>query len=133
MASFELTGRLVEKYNEQKVTDSFRKREFVVETRENRNDRDFIESIKFQVIQDKCSLLDNVNLNEDVKVTFNIRGRRYDKDGKTSYFTNLEAWRIESLNKGNTASAQQSQPASAPAVQEEQVANTSAPDDDLPF
>jgi len=133
MASFELTGRLVEKYNEQKVTDSFRKREFVVETRETRNDRDFIESIKFQVIQDKCSLLDNVNLNEDVKVTFNIRGRRYDKDGKTSYFTNLEAWRIESLNKGNTVPAQQAQPASAPAVQEEQVAGTAAPDDDLPF
>ncbi|MCG3164555.1 MAG: hypothetical protein POELPBGB_00309 [Bacteroidia bacterium] len=128
MASYELTGRLVEKYNEQKVTDSFRKREFVVETRENRNDRDFIESIKFQLIQDKCALLDNLNLNEDVKVTFNIRGRRYDKDGKVSYFTNLEAWRIESLNKGNSAPAQQ--PSSQPM---EQVANTSAPDDDLPF
>lgn len=133
MASYELTGRLVEKYNEQKVTDSFRKREFVVETRESKNDREFIESIKFQVIQDKCALLDNVNLNEDVKVTFNLRGRRYEKDGKVSYFTNLEAWRIDSLSKGNSA------PASAPVEQQssqpvEQVANTAAaPDDDLPF
>lgn len=128
MASYELTGRLVEKYNEQKVTDSFRKREFVVETREAKNDREFIESIKFQLTQDKCALLDNVNLNEDVKVTFNLRGRRYEKDGKVSYFTNLEAWRVESLNKGNSAPAQQqsSQPM-------EQVATTAAPDDDLPF
>ncbi len=131
MASYELTGRLVEKYNEQKVTDSFRKREFVVETREARNDREFIESIKFQLIQDKCALLDNVNLNEDVKVTFNIRGRRYDKDGKVSYFTNLEAWRIESLNKGNTAPAQQ--PAQSEPVSAEPVANAAAADDDLPF
>lgn len=130
MASYELTGRLVEKYNEQKVTDSFRKREFVVETRETKNDREFIESIKFQVIQDKCALLDNVNLNEDVKVTFNVRGRRYEKDGKVSYFTNLEAWRVDSLSKGNSAPAPAQQQSSQPM---EQVASTSAPDDDLPF
>ena len=131
MASYELTGRLVEKYNEQKVTDSFRKREFVVETRESKNDREFIESIKFQVIQDTCALLDNVNLNEDVKVTFNLRGRRYEKDGKVSYFTNLEAWRVDSLSKGNSAPAAPAQQQSSQPM--EQVANTSAPDDDLPF
>lgn len=131
MASYELTGRLVEKYNEQKVTDSFRKREFVVETRESKNDREFIESIKFQLIQDKCALLDNVNLNEDVKVTFNLRGRRYEKDGKVSYFTNLEAWRVDSLSKGNSATAAPAQQQSSQPM--EQVANTSAPDDDLPF
>lgn len=129
MASYELTGRLVEKYNEQKVTESFRKREFVVETRETRNDRDFIESIKFQLIQDKCGLLDGVNLNEDVKISFNIRGRRYDKDGKVSYFTNLEAWRVESLNKGNTSSNSQSS-SSEPM---EQITSNSGPEDDLPF
>ena len=130
MTSYELTGRLVEKYNEQKVTDSFRKREFVVETRESKNDREFIEAIKFQLTQDKCALLDNVNLNEDVKITFNLRGRRYEKDGKVSYFTNLEAWRVDSLSKGNSAPAPAQQQSSQPM---EQVASTSAPDDDLPF
>lgn len=130
MASYELTGRLVEKYNEQKVTDSFRKREFVVETRESKNDREFIEAIKFQLTQDKCALLDNVNLNEDVKITFNLRGRRYEKDGKVSYFTNLEAWRVDSLSKGNSAPAPAQQQSSQPM---EQVSSTSAPDDDLPF
>ncbi len=130
MASYELTGRLVEKYNEQKVKDSFRKREFVVETRESKNDREFIEAIKFQLTQDKCALLDNVNLNEDVKITFNLRGRRYEKDGKVSYFTNLEAWRVDSLSKGNSAPASSQQQSSQPM---EQVASNSAPDDDLPF
>jgi hypothetical protein len=130
MASYELTGRLVEKYNEQKVTDSFRKREFVVETRESKNDREFIEAIKFQLTQDKCALLDNVNLNEDVKITFNLRGRRYEKDGKVSYFTNLEAWRVDSLSKGSSAPAPVQQQSSQPM---EQVASNSAPDDDLPF
>lgn len=131
MASYELTGRLIEKYNEQQVTDTFRKREFVVETREARNDREFIEVIKFQLVQDKCSIIDPVNLNDDVKVTFNVRGRRYDKDGRVSYFTNLEAWRVESLSGANSA------PAAPQAPQQEQMepvsTNNNDQEDDLPF
>lgn len=141
MASYELTGRLIEKFDEQKVSETFRKREFVVETRENRYDRDFIETIKFQVVQDKCALLDNVNLNDDVKITFNIRGRRYDKDGKTSYFTNLEAWRIEPAIITSTAAAPAAATSTstpAPASASEPVAEaaptqTSGAEDDLPF
>lgn len=132
MASYELTGKLVVKYNEQKITDSFRKREFVVEIRETKNNRDFIESIKFQLTQEKCGILDNISENEDVKVSFNLRGRRSEKDGKENYFTNLEAWRVDSLSKGNSAPSQ-SAPASSSSQPVEQVSATSAPDDDLPF
>jgi uncharacterized protein DUF3127 len=36
-----------------------------------------------------------------LKVSFNIKGRKWEKDGKVAYFTNLEAWRIESaVNEG---------------------------------
>ena len=32
-----------------------------------------------------------------MKVSFNLRGRKWEKDGQVSYFTNLEAWRVENV------------------------------------
>jgi len=34
-------------------------------------------------------------MNEEVKVTFNIKGNRWEREGKVNYFTNLDAWKIE--------------------------------------
>ena len=59
---------------------------------------EFVDFIKFQSTQDKCALLDQVNVDDTVKVSFNLRGRKWEKDGQVSYFTNLEAWRIEKLS-----------------------------------
>ncbi len=94
--AYELQGKLIEKFNTIQISDSFQKREFVVESSKEHNGRVFSDQIKFQLVQDKCSLLDNINVNDDVKVLFNIRGKRYEKDGKVNYFNNLDAWKIES-------------------------------------
>lgn len=106
--SFELTGKLIEKFDTQRISESFQKREFVVETSKDNGDRTFTEQIKFQVLQDKCSLLDNFNVNDTVKVTFDIKGRKWEKEGRVNYFTNLDAWRIEGVgaNQGNTSQAE---------------------------
>lgn len=96
---FNLSGKLIEKFNTVQITDSFKKREFVVETAETNAGREFIEQIKFQLTQDKCDLVDNYNLNDTLKISFSIRGRRWEKDGKVNYFNNLEAWRIEPGDK----------------------------------
>ncbi len=93
--SFELEGKLIEKFNEQQVSNTFKKREFVVEKVEVTNGREFIETIKFQLIQDKCSQIEPFQINDIIKVSFNIKGRKWEKNGKVSYFTNLDAWRIE--------------------------------------
>jgi single-strand DNA-binding protein len=94
--SFEISGRIFEIYPVQQVTDKFKKREFILEVKETGNNGfEFIEYIKFQAVQDKCSLLDGLNVNDQVKVSFNLRGRKWEKDGQTSYFTNLDAWKIE--------------------------------------
>lgn len=86
----------MEIYQTQQVTDKFKKREFILEVKESNNSGfEFVEYIKFQTLQDKCSLLDGLNLNDQVKVSFNLRGRKWEKDGQTSYFTNLDAWKIE--------------------------------------
>ncbi len=96
--SFEINGRLAEKYETQKISDRFQKREFILEIKSTgTTGYEFVDFIKFQSTQDKCSLLDQFNIDDTVKVSFNLRGRKWEKDGQVSYFTNLEAWRIEKM------------------------------------
>lgn len=95
--NFEIEGRIIEVYPVEQITDSFRKREFVIEHTENVSDRAFTDYIKFQLIQDRCNILDKFKAGQDVKVSFNLRGRKYEKGGDVRYFTNLEAWRIEGM------------------------------------
>ena len=97
--SFELTGKLIEKFDIQQITASFQKREFVVEKTENASGREFTETIKFQLTQDRCDLIEKYEINTEIKVSFNIKGRKWEKNGNVSYFTNLEAWRIESAEQ----------------------------------
>lgn len=94
--SFEIKGKLIEKYEAVQVTDRFRKREFVIEYSESAGSSEFVENIKFQLTQDRCDLIDSLQPGDEVKINFNIKGRRWEKDGKVSYFNNLEAWKIES-------------------------------------
>lgn len=98
-----MTGTLVEKFATQEVTASFKKREFVVEQKENSGGREFIELLKFQLTQDRCDLIESYQINSQVKISFNIKGRKWEKDGRISYFINLEAWRIENVNSDQNA------------------------------
>lgn len=94
--SYELTGKLIEKNDTVQRTETFRIREFVVEQTDENNGRTFTSYIKFQCTQDRTSILDRVQTGEQVKVYFNIKGSKSERDGKVSYWTNLDAWRIES-------------------------------------
>jgi len=123
--AFELSGKVIEKYETTQVTDSFRKREFVVEKEEMVGSNVFTDLIKFQLTQDRCNLLDDVNIGDQVKVNFNIRGRKWEKEGKVNYFTNLEAWRIENV-AGISGNDFVDQPNENMVVDEES-------NDDLPF
>jgi hypothetical protein len=93
--NFEITGKLFEIYPTNQKTDKFRSREFVLHTSQVIGDREVVNFVKFQATGDKCDLLNKYNVGIEVTVHFNIRGNRWEKDGKVSYFTNLEAWRIE--------------------------------------
>ena len=134
--SFEINGRLAEKYETQKVSDRFQKREFILEIKSTgTTGYEFVDFIKFQSTQDKCSMLDQFNIDDTIKVSFNLRGRKWEKDGQVSYFTNLEAWRIEKLSSDSTESAapiqedSQSQDAPFPSNPPENDSGF----DDLPF
>lgn len=121
--SFDIQGKLYEIFDEQQVTGTFKKREFVLEI----PDGSFTQYVKFQLTQDKCSLLDSYKNGDEVKVTFNLTGKPYTKNGQTMYFSNLQAWRIEpAANQGGGA------PADTP-QQEAPSFYSSEADDDLPF
>jgi hypothetical protein len=133
--SFEINGRLAEKFETQKVSDRFQKREFVLELKSTgATGYEFVEFIKFQSTQDKCSMLDQVNIDDTVKVSFNLRGRKWEKDGQVSYFTNLEAWRIEKFSdeSASQSPAQTSEPSTDAPFPSSPPENDSG-FDDLPF
>lgn len=101
--NFEIEGKVTLKEDTQVVNDRFKKREFVIEV-ENERNSDWNDFIKFQLTQDRCDLLETVSVNESIKVSFNIKGRKWEKDGKVNYFSNLEAWRIEKVEQESQSS-----------------------------
>lgn len=98
--SFEISGKVIEVGPVEQKGESFRKREFVIEVTEaNSSGREFIDYVKFQCIQDRTDIIDENYLNENIKVSFNIKGNKWERDGKVNYFTNLDAWRIQKVDK----------------------------------
>ncbi|MGB0863468.1 MAG: DUF3127 domain-containing protein [Saprospiraceae bacterium] len=107
--SFEITGKLYKKFDTVQVSDRFKKREFVLETENGA----YSELIKFQIVQDRCSVIDAFNEGQEVKVYFDLKGRAWTgRDGTTSYFTNLQSWKVEGAAQAQAA-AQTPPPASA--------------------
>lgn len=124
--SLEITGKLIAKYDTQQVNEKFKKREFVIETSEEIKGNFYINYAKFQLVQNKCDLLDRYNTGDSIKVSFNLKGNKWEKDGKTNYITQLDAWRIENLGIYPAQPAQQySQPV--------QPQTPNYDKDDLPF
>lgn len=78
----------------QQVSDSFKKREFVVVDSSGQ----YAQTIQFQAVQDRCELLDRFKVGDSVEVTFFLRGREWTnpKDGQVRFFNSLDAWKIES-------------------------------------
>jgi len=106
MSSLEVKGKLIVKFNAQQVTERFKKREFVLEIASG----NYSEQVKFQLAQDKCDLLDKFKEGEEINVFFNLKGKPYTKDGVTSYFNNLDAWRIETAKEGKASGSEEVPP-----------------------
>lgn len=100
--SYELTGKLVAKYDTVQRTGTFKTREFAVEKTEDIGGRTITNYVKFQSVQDKTTIIDKVNIGDEVKVSFNIKGSKWEKEGKVNYITNLDAWRIEQILQAGT-------------------------------
>jgi len=123
---FSISGKLIVKKDTEQVTDKFRKREFVISDESSQ----YPQEIVFQLVQDKVDLLDPFNEGEQIKVNFNLRGRRWNnpKTNETKFFNSLDAWRLE--REGNQAPTGSDLP---PMPTSEPVSMPEDDSDDLPF
>lgn len=104
-------------------SNGFRKRELVVTT-----DEQYPQMIMIEFVQDKCDILNNYAVGQDVKVSINLRGREWiNPEGVAKYFNSIQGWRIENLSQapqGNVPPADSFEPAPDLSANEP---------DDLPF
>ena len=108
------------------VTDSFRKRELVIEFAENPQ---YPEFVKFEAIQDRVSLMDAVKVGDEVEVFFKLKGREWtNKQGEKQYFNTLQLWKVNVL--GGAEPAGHTAPEYAAPID---ISAAPGEDDDLPF
>ena len=101
---YPIEGKLYLKKDEVQITDSFKKREFVLEVTSDYEGKIFTELISFELLQGACEKLDYVDVGATIEVMFSCRGREYDKKdkatgqptGEKGYFNSLKATSIQS-------------------------------------
>ena len=87
-----ITAKLLEIQDINQISSTFKKREFIVEYSENPK---YPEFIKFELIQDKCDLLNRYSTGQELEIHFNLKGRKWnDSNGNTKYFNSLQAWKV---------------------------------------
>ena len=96
--SLEIQGTIHFVGKERQVSDSFKKREFVLHVPNDTNSQ-YDDFIQLQMSQDKCAKLDEVEKGYEIKAFVNVRGKEYSKkDGSgMAYFNTLEVWKFDVL------------------------------------
>ncbi|MEE9321929.1 MAG: DUF3127 domain-containing protein [Granulosicoccus sp.] len=118
---YKAEGKLHKIFDTEQKSGTFQAREFVIEVA----DGQYPQMVKFQLVQDKCTLIDDYSEGDQIVVEFDLRGREWNE----KYFTNLQAWKIARADGSEAeASGGEGQGAVAPAS-----AVTADFDDDIPF
>jgi len=123
----EITGK-IKKIEETKTfgASGFRKREMVLTTNEQ-----YPQMLLVEFVQDKCDLLNNFQIDQDVKISINLRGREWiNPQNEAVYFNSIQGWRIEVLQVDAPAEI----PPMAPVDNLETISDIDDNEpDDLPF
>lgn len=122
---YETAGKLKWIGDTQSFPSGFTKREFVVTTAADKYPQD----LKFEVVKDKCPLLDPFQIGQEVQVNFDIRGNEY--NGK--YYVSLACWKIQtggaSEGQSNSAKTSTSRPSTSTANSEPLASELRSDDD----
>lgn len=125
---YEASGKIKLISDTQNFPSGFSKREFVVTTADSKYPQD----LKFEVVKDKCALLDSYKEGQDVVVNFDIRGNEY--NGK--YYVNLSCWKLSGGGSGGGGGGgddyNQDTPVAEPSAAELRKEDD-FDDDDIPF
>ena len=91
--------------------NGFTKREFVIKLSGEGEKAEYPNYVALEFMKDKCALLDQFQMGDEVKVTFNLAGRLWSAPGKPEKcFTSLQAWRIESASASSGSNNEYGQP-----------------------
>ncbi|MFT4968809.1 MAG: single-strand DNA-binding protein [Chitinophagales bacterium] len=125
--ALDITGKLHKVFETEQKTESFKAREFVIETA-----GEYPQFVKFQLTQDRCAIVDSFKEGDALKVHFDLRGREWQE----KYFTNLNAWKIEGdsgMSQAPPAQEQNFNQEAAPAAPVNNNVDAREDLDDLPF
>ena len=88
----EIQGRIKEIFPLETIgNNGFQKRDLVITTEEQ-----YPNDIIIQFTQGRCTLLDNLQKGQLVKVHYNLRGREWvSPQGEVKYFNTVEGWKID--------------------------------------
>ena len=119
----EITGKLHTIFETKQVSERFTKREFVVEIADNPK---YPQVVLFQLTGDRCAQLDGINVGDDVRIEFSLRGREWrSPSGDLKYFNSLDVWKIDAAG-----GQRRDRPT---ATESRQTPSGDAADDDIPF
>ena len=107
----EIQGRIKTIFATETVgQNGFQKRDLVITTEEQ-----YPNDILIQFTQQRCDLLNNLKVGQNVRVHFNLRGREWtNQQGEVKYFNTIEGWKIELIQTTNVAQQQQQVPQGYP-------------------
>lgn len=92
----ELIGTIKSISNVKQITESFRKRDFVITIDEEKK---YPQTIQFELHNDRTDIIEAYNTGDKVIVDFNFKGRQFHKDGETRTVNTLACWKIQPLKK----------------------------------
>lgn len=89
----EVSGKLHSIFETKQMSERFSKREFVLEMADNPK---YPQVVLFQLTGDRCAQLDGLNVGDEVRIEFSLRGREWKSpQGEVKYFNSLDVWKVE--------------------------------------
>lgn len=91
-----IKGKVIVKNDTIKVSEKFSKRTFVIE--ELVDVGNYPQTIEVELQQDKCSLIDSIQVGQVVEAHYNLRGRSWtNPQGEVKYFNTIVVWKIDGI------------------------------------
>ena len=83
-------GAIISKLPPKQVSEKFRVQEFILKV--GQPEDKYPQEVKFQLVNDNIDLLDFIQVNDTVEVTFDLRGREYNG----THYVTLNATKVTS-------------------------------------
>jgi hypothetical protein len=97
---YKATGILKKIEVTQVVSEKFKKRGFVLGIPDGEK---WTQDVRFELVQDKCAILDNFAEFSEIEVTFVLKGRAWTpENGETKYFNTIQALLIKEAGQTET-------------------------------